>query len=541
MKDFYSTEYEDGGEVPPPIPQRDESDYIHEASNIVPPSPYALDGTSKFLSSEPLYQIYRNRTMSHASSKRKNVERAKSVKHEEERKGELNFEDLGTSTLWRNIPEVMKSGAQDGMTPEELKLQQAQFEVITSQASYLRSMNILVTHFMEDWAMESCDVLPTADRHVLFSNIQTVRSVEQKFLQDLEKHFWKEFKLTKICELIAQYAKSDFDVYVRYIQNQTYQDRVLTKLQRSNGRFPEELARLESSPACNKLPLLSFLLLPMQRVTRLPLLVTAIVNSADAAGDMKALKRAKHALGVVNKLVKKCNEGARRMQQTEQLAEIASQLDYSQSVKMFALVSQSRNLVKKGEMMVTMTTESKKSGNRSKLWLFLFTDVLFIARKKSFMEAGNSTRYEVVNWSKRNLLYVNEYAVSENSIFLVILEDQAGKRSEVTLVPPSQNELSRWTDALNPPKLGSTEESIYETWDCPQYTCVEPYIAEQPDELSIDVNDVMQIYKKTSDGWLEGERMRDGEVGWFPANRCEEIEDEHVRARNMKNLYKLTT
>jgi len=30
------------------------------------------------------------------------------------------------------------------------------------------------------------------------------------------------------------------------------------------------------------------------------------------------------------------------MQQTEQLAEIASQLDYSSSVKMFALVSQSR-------------------------------------------------------------------------------------------------------------------------------------------------------------------------------------------------------
>jgi len=37
---------------------------------------------------------------------------------------------------------------------------------------------------------------------------------------------------------------------------------------------------------------------------------------------------------------------------------------------------------------------------------------------------------------------------------------------------------------------------------------------------------------------LEGERLRDGESGWFPAFNCEEIDDEHVRARNMKNLYK---
>jgi len=44
-----------------------------------------------------------------------------------------------------------------------------------------------------------------------------------------------------------------------------------------------------------------------------------------------------------------------------------------------------RSLVKKGEMPVTMTTDSKKGGKTSKLWLFLFSDVLFIARKKRFV------------------------------------------------------------------------------------------------------------------------------------------------------------
>jgi len=72
---------------------------------------------------------------------------------------------------------------------------------------------------------------------------------------------------------------------------------------RNNDKFAEELQRLESSPACNKLPLLSFLMLPMQRVTRLPLLVSAVVHAADSANDSKIFKKAKHTLGVVNQVL----------------------------------------------------------------------------------------------------------------------------------------------------------------------------------------------------------------------------------------------
>ncbi|XP_076824340.1 uncharacterized protein LOC143470233 isoform X2 [Clavelina lepadiformis] len=528
-------------DVPPPLPERDEGLYESiNANHPVPPSPF-ID-SSKFLHSEPLYQIYRDRTLSHASSRRSVKARSKSAarsrRASSEWKSEFMSEELPTTTLWRSIPEVADIAAT--MSPEDIKLQQAQFEVITSQASYLRSINILINHFMRDWAMESTDVLPSVKRRHLFSNVETVGSIEKKFLEELERHFWLDYRLTKVCDIVTRYAKKEFNVYVLYIQNQSYQDRVLTDLQRNHEKFAEELNRLESSPACNKLPLLSFLLLPMQRVTRLPLLVTAIVNAADAVGDEEMVKKAKHTLGVVNKLVKKCNEGARKMQQTEQLAEIASQLDYTSSVKTYALISQSRSLVKKGEMNVSMMLDSKKAAKTVKLWLFLFTDVLLIAKKKSFGIdlGGSSPRYEVIDWANRQFLAVNERAVTENQIFLVILENQAGKRIEMTLMPLAQNELSRWTNALNPPTLGGTGESIYESWDCPQYICTYPYSAKQPDELSIDVGDIMQVTKKTSDGWLEGERLRDGESGWFPSSFCDEIEDEHVRSRNMKNLYR---
>lgn len=41
----------------------------------------------------------------------------------------------------------------------------------------------------------------------------------------------------------------------------------------SNTAFKEVLKQIEISPECGALPMISFLILPMQRVTRLPLLM----------------------------------------------------------------------------------------------------------------------------------------------------------------------------------------------------------------------------------------------------------------------------
>jgi len=42
-------------------------------------------------------------------------------------------------------------------------------------------------------------------------------------------------------------------------------------------------------------------------------------------------------------------------------------------------------------------------------------------------------------------------------------------------------------------------------------------------------------------GWYQGERIRDGERGWFPGNYTAEVASAHVRARNLKQCYRLLT
>ena len=51
-----------------------------------------------------------------------------------------------------------------------------------------------------------------------------------------------------------------------------------TQRSETNIMFREYLRRLESHKRCQNLSMQSFLLLPMQRITRLPLLILAILN-----------------------------------------------------------------------------------------------------------------------------------------------------------------------------------------------------------------------------------------------------------------------
>ena len=42
-------------------------------------------------------------------------------------------------------------------------------------------------------------------------------------------------------------------------------------------------------------------------------------------------------------------------------------------------------------------------------------------------------------------------------------------------------------------------------------------------------------------GWAEGQRLRDGEKGWFPINHTDEIDSKHARAKNLMQRYRLLT
>ncbi|XP_069177972.1 serine-rich adhesin for platelets isoform X2 [Procambarus clarkii] len=457
----------------------------------------------------------------------------------------------GRRTLWCELPEVIDSGLLNQISSQEWKIQEAMFEMITSEASYLKSLNVLVTHFVQcpEFTIDEGEdaVLSRRERHILFSDILPVKRCSELFLADLEKRWQVSVQISTIADIICKHADKYFQVYVKYCSNQIYQDRTLKELKENNPRFLEVLNRLESSPVCQSLAMHSFLMLPMQRITRLPLLVDAIFHRLEYGTHM--WNEYKVALATLTKIVAECNEGARKMERMEEMLILSRQLDFRE-VKAIPLISASRWLVKKGELtrLTWRETDAKltfgKRISKCTLYFFLFTDLLVVTKKKS------EDQYMVLDYCSRNMVQVLELDAADkfpgrildghkNLLIMTMLQNHENKTVEMVVSCPMESDRTRWVEAVTPRSSDNPDERIYEEWDCPQVQAVHPYVGKQPDELSLEVSDVVNVLKKMADGWYQGERIRDQERGWFPGSFTVEISSTHVRARNLRQRYRL--
>nr|BAC34752.1 unnamed protein product [Mus musculus] len=155
-------------------------------------------------------------------------------------------------------------------------MQESLFEVVTSEASYLRSLRLLTDTFVLSQALR--DTLTPRDHHTLFSNVQRVQSVSERFLGTLLSRVRSSPHITDLCDVVHAHAVGPFFVYVDYVRNQQYQEETYSRLMDTNVRFSAELRRLQSLPKCERLPLPSFLLLPFQRITRLRMLLQVLTQ-----------------------------------------------------------------------------------------------------------------------------------------------------------------------------------------------------------------------------------------------------------------------
>ncbi|XP_017775563.1 PREDICTED: uncharacterized protein LOC108561925 [Nicrophorus vespilloides] len=506
------------------------------------------------LQDEPLYQFYDAAVMESVcqdGSSDSDYEEVGGKKHLEIRLRPTAMELIAppnsnvsvARTLWCEIPEVVQSAVLSTLSVAQKKLQEAKFEMLTSEASYLNSLNVLSEHFVR--RLSSCEFLTYEEKTILFSKVVPVKECSEKLLGDLETCWQDNILLHGVCDIIKKHAEENFEVYVDYCANQILLDQSLKKL-KDRTTFTDFLKQLESSSACQLLTLHSFLMLPMQRITRWPLLMDAVLKRLSPQ-DEEYLS-CQHALALLNKIVCQCNEGARKMERMTEMKRIAEQLDFPKSITPLTVVTGSRWLVRSGLLnhMQNRGEDVKltfgKRFVKVPLYLFLFNDILIVAKLKG------EDNYVVQHYCYRSYLEINgetlaclpiKDAQGRHLIFLTILENHEGKTVELLLSCSSETDKERWLEALSPPKSENPDETLYECWDCPQVTAVHNYTANQPDELALSRGDIINVTRKMADGWYHGERIRDGETGWFPANYTVEVANPHVRARNLKQRYRL--
>lgn len=427
---------------------------------------------------------------------------------------------------WSQLPQVKDLGILDFITPEERKRQEVIFEIITSEYSYQHSLSILVRHFKD--SVDLRKTMTATEHHHLFSNISVIQDVSKRFFEDLDKRHQANPVIERISDIVATYATKHFEPYIVYCSNETFQQRTLQKLLSSNSAFRETLKQIETSEDCGGLPMLSFLILPMQRVTRLPLLMDTICEKTTK--ETAEYYKACWAFKAISKLVKSCNDGARRMERTEQMYTIQKQMEFGK-IKPFPLVSSSRWLKKSGELAVYTDDLSifRKAFSFKSYYLFLFNDVLIVTKKKS------EESYVVLDYATVEKVEVEEeMSDSKLNLKLMMNPNSDGRSEQLVLVAENKLVRAQWVTALRDVKQTSSIDND----DLPQYEATKAYLPKAPDELSLQQAEVVIVIQEV-EGWCYGERLRDGERGWFPASCATQITNRTAMENNIQRMERL--
>ncbi|XP_026285778.1 uncharacterized protein LOC113211581 isoform X2 [Frankliniella occidentalis] len=220
----------------------------------------------------------------------------------------------GRRALWCETQEVQRSGLLDRLNTAESALQEAKFEVLSSEESYLRSLDVLAHRMQAIEALQDPSVISDQDRDAVSKFLDTARACSMRFVSALRALWSLDVMMRGLCTLMHKESMpgASLQQYVLMVSLQP--------------RAASVLGKIGSMEARQMVPLLS---LPAQRASRLPLLLAAILRRLDQRTSEAVICRA--ALDRLNQIVFECNEALRRAEQTERMAELGRMLGVEKS------------------------------------------------------------------------------------------------------------------------------------------------------------------------------------------------------------------
>ncbi|ODN05946.1 Rho guanine nucleotide exchange factor 26 [Orchesella cincta] len=414
---------------------------------------------------------------------------------------------VGQRTLWCELPGVVSSGILSILSDKQKQLQEAIFEILTSEVSYLKSLDVLISLFYKN--EELIGVMTEEERGYLFGKIEDVRDCSQGFLSELLAKWEESWYIQEIGDIIIRNTETRFSVYKEYCRNKPYQDKTMQKLRHTRDEFVSVVKAIEEDGRCQMLQVDSFLMLPMQRITRLPLLVNAVIQRT-AAGKEK--NKCEEALKCLTNLVLSCNDAARESQDAEETMAILEKLEFTRGIRSLPDLGQ---FIMKGDFMKNPFDQSRgnqinwtfRKAKRQFYWLLLFSKQLLVARRKA------NGRFEIIDMTdpldSHIKMLPNLEGVSKDFKHFFMLHFNR-KETVYFLSARTNSEVERWKSKLDgmKPKEELRVEAIF------------PYDARRPDEMSFYVGDVIRVSQMQPDGWYFGTKLKSGESGWFPGNYC---------------------
>uniref|UniRef100_H3CWY2 Intersectin-1 n=1 Tax=Tetraodon nigroviridis TaxID=99883 RepID=H3CWY2_TETNG len=263
----------------------------------------------------------------------------------------------------------------DMLSPMERKRQGYIHELIVTEENYVNDLQ-LVTEIFHKPLLE-CELLTEKEVAMIFVNWKELIMCNIKLLKALRvrKKMSGDRMPVKMIGDILTNQLPHMQPYIRFCSCQLNGATLIQQKTDDNPDIKDFLKRLAMDPRCKGMPLSSFLLKPMQRVTRYPLIIKNILeNTPESHPDHNHLKA---ALEKAEELCSQVNEGVREKENSDRLEWIQAHVQCEGLSEQLVFNSVTNCL---GPRKFLHSGKLFKAKSSKELYGFLFNDFLLLTQ-----------------------------------------------------------------------------------------------------------------------------------------------------------------
>lgn len=250
-------------------------------------------------------------------------------------------------------------------------------EIWTSERDYVNDLDILVNVYL--FPLRAMNVVEADVQRKIFSNVELLAENNRLLLERLDEVMEHENPDTTVGEVFSDFAGQLYEMYKVYCANQDISLATYEKVAKKPA-FQRYLKVCHTDRRCRGLPLPSFLIKPVQRICKYPLLLRELLKHtspthADHATLQPALER-------IQELVNGLNEWQRAQEERRKLEELQTKIHGCPD-----LSRPGRDLLMNG----ILTYHRSKTSKGEVRYVFLFSDILLVTKKMNLLTGAVST------------------------------------------------------------------------------------------------------------------------------------------------------
>jgi len=253
-------------------------------------------------------------------------------------------------------------------------------ELVTTESNYVDILACIcgIRKEAEDTSQRGGAVLDEHDLNIIFADVAPIFNLHVdmlKKLKETEKN-WKED--VSVGQVIVQFADAMLKAYPPFVNFFERTRTQIEKCDKSNMRFHAVLKNWERKPESSRQPLKELMIRPVQRLPSLSLLLSDLLKHTRKEKDHPDAPDLEKALERIKEVMSNMNEEKRKTEGQITLFDIYNEIQDCPA----SIVNSHRSFICRNEV-IEVAADDAFCGKGYELTLFLFTDMLVVAKKKS--------------------------------------------------------------------------------------------------------------------------------------------------------------